>query len=76
MHNAVVNQLAQAIEDTGVAVRVEALILEFTPTATRRMDIWAFGVPGCQDLLIDVTARSEMSKAHRGVLEYKNYCLS
>ena len=64
VHDAVVNQLAQAIEDIGAAVRTEALIPEFTPTATRRMDIWAYGVPGCQDLLVDVTVRSEMAKYH------------
>ena len=56
MHNAVVHQLAQIIEDTGAVVRVEALIPEFTPTATRRME----------DLLVDVTVRSEMAKTHHG----------
>ena len=64
MHNSIVNQLAQCIEDTGAVVRVEALMPEFTPTATRRMDIWAYGVPGCQDLLIDVTVRSDMAMSH------------
>ena len=28
------------------------------------MDIWAYVIPGCQDLLVDVTARSEMAKSH------------
>ena len=66
LHNAVVKELCQVLEDTGAVVRTEALVPEFDPASTRRMDIWAFGVPGCQDLLVDLTVRSELAHTRHG----------
>ncbi len=40
LQDAVVSQLAQAVDDSGATVRVEAHIPEFHLVATRRMDLF------------------------------------
>ena len=65
MRRAIVLALADASREFGALFCLEALVLEFQPRAADLMDLWVlFGARGLDDLLNDVTARSEM--AHRG----------
>ena len=66
LHKKVVRELSHAMEDTRAVVRTEAVVPRTEPSPTNFMGIWVFGIPGCQDLLVDVTIRSEFSVTRHG----------
>ena len=65
-HNAYADELANCITETGVHVRREAWIKEFTSESSDAyLDVWAFGTPDVIDVLIDVTIRHPMAAAYQ-----------
>ena len=65
-HDAIADELADCIAETGAHVRREAWIREFvTPEADAVLDIWAFGGQGIQDLLVDVTICHPMAAKYQ-----------
>jgi hypothetical protein len=65
-HNALTDEVADCICETGAHVRREVWIREFaSPTTEAILDVWAFGTSEVADLIVDVTI------SHPGAASYQ-----
>ena len=65
-HNALTDELADCVTDTGAHVRREAWLRKFaTPTADAVLDVWAFGTTEVRDLVIGVTIAHPLAASYQ-----------
>ena len=64
-HDALADAYADIVEECGALARREVFVQELTGTKEAWLDVWAYGVHGLADLLLDITVR------HPGAARYR-----
>ena len=64
-HNEVAEVYADILEECGALCRMEVFVPEFSSSKEAWLDVWAYGIHGLPDLLLDITCRHPRASRYR-----------
>ena len=68
-HNDIADVYADIVDEAGAIARREVYVPELSGAREAWLDVWAYGIPECPDMLLDITVRHPRADRYRPASE-------